>query len=300
MLLLDKIRKLAKYNGWTLAKMERELGFSNNSISKWSKNKPSVDKVKKVAELFSLPVEWFLSEDLPTTENTPPFLLSALALNKESIVPDNPQAKFILSTDEVNLLQNYKTMTHNQRKGLYNIAELILGKHSQLSESVENNVSAYVETHIPKPFVMSDVKHRNTSSINERSNVVSMKVYDQPASAGAGNQIYDADTSYEIVEVDESTVPFRAAFGVRISGDSMNPTIYDGDVVWVESMQSINDGEIGVFVLNGESLCKKLEIDYEGECTRLISRNPSYAPIEISEHDEMTVIGKVLSKAIFF
>ena len=44
----------------TIAGLERQLGFSNGSISKWTTNTPSVDKVKKVADFFGVSVDSLL------------------------------------------------------------------------------------------------------------------------------------------------------------------------------------------------------------------------------------------------
>lgn len=68
-------------------------------------------------------------------------------------------------------------------------------------------------------------------------------------------------------------VPIDANFGVRITGNSMEPQIYDGDIVWVKQQQILEEGQIGVFVLNNEGYCKKYHTN------RLESLNPKYADI---------------------
>lgn len=113
-------------------------------------------------------------------------------------------------------------------------------------------------------------------------------VYDAPAAAGAALPLLSEDFSLS----HQSDIPERAHFGIKISGDSMEPVIADASVVWVEKKDSLNDGEIGIFLLNGESLCKKLSLA-GGRC-RLLSLNPAYSPIPILDSDELKVVGKVL------
>lgn len=49
-----------------------------------------------------------------------------------------------------------------------------------------------------------------------------------------------------------------ADFALKISGDSMQPKFSNGETVLVKQTSSVFEGEIGVFVLNGESYIKKL------------------------------------------
>ena len=115
-----------------------------------------------------------------------------------------------------------------------------------------------------------------------------MPLYDLPASAGTG-VFLDSD-SYTLIDVDE-TVPENASLAVRISGDSMTPLYTDGQIVYVRQQPDLKPGEIGIFVLNGEAYCKKLETDGG---IKLISLNPNYKPIKVKYSYELRVIGKVV------
>ena len=99
----------------------------------------------------------------------------------------------------------------------------------------------------------------------------------------------------EIVCIDESILPEDTTFGVRISGDSMEPEFHDGQIAWVLQQESVANGEIGIFALNGEAYIKKLQNDKEG--IFLISLNEKYAPIKVSENDRLDIFGKVLGKS---
>nr|WP_155961786.1 S24 family peptidase [Dorea sp. AGR2135] len=48
--------------------------------------------------------------------------------------------------------------------------------------------------------------------------------------------------------------PEKTDFGIRISGDSMEPMYHTGDVAWVHKQDSISNGEIGIFCLNNRLL----------------------------------------------
>lgn len=116
-----------------------------------------------------------------------------------------------------------------------------------------------------------------------------LPLYHISVSAGTG-QFLDSD-HYDMIEVGEE-VPASANFGVRISGDSMHPRFIDGQIVWVQQQQTIQSGEIGIFLYNGDAYCKKFESSVKG--VSLISLNKAYEPIHIAETDELRVFGKVV------
>ena len=50
--------------------------------------------------------------------------------------------------------------------------------------------------------------------------------------------------------------PAEADFGVRVSGNSMEPVYHDGQIVWVERCETLSIGQVGVFVYDGEGYLK--------------------------------------------
>lgn len=116
-----------------------------------------------------------------------------------------------------------------------------------------------------------------------------IRLFDIPASAGTGNFL-DGDNFTEI-EVGEE-VPETADFGIRISGDSMEPRFVNGQIVWVQKQETLINGEIGIFFLDGNAYCKKLQDDEKG--LYLISLNSKYEPISITENQTFKIFGKVV------
>ncbi len=114
--------------------------------------------------------------------------------------------------------------------------------------------------------------------------------YELPASAGHG--VFLDSEAYEMVEIGPE-VPLNANFGVPVSGDSMEPNYHHGDAIWVQQQPMLEDGEIGLMMLNGQAYVKQLGNDTTG--LRLISLNEAYAPISIGESDTFRVLGKVVA-----
>jgi len=115
-------------------------------------------------------------------------------------------------------------------------------------------------------------------------------IYLLPASAGTG-QFLDGE-NFEMVTFPTKEIPKGSNFGVRVSGNSMEPQLHDGDIAFIQRSKEIQSGNIGVFILNGEAYIKKMVCDLE-ECF-LVSLNPAYEPIKIKEGDNLRTVGKVL------
>ena len=116
-----------------------------------------------------------------------------------------------------------------------------------------------------------------------------LPLYHISVSAGTG-QFLDSD-NFDMIEVGDD-VPSAADFGVRIAGDSMEPRFANGQIVWVHQQESIENGDIGIFLLNDDAYCKKLK--YTADGIQLISLNPAYEPIQINEASDLRVFGKVV------
>ncbi|MCQ2507162.1 MAG: XRE family transcriptional regulator [Dorea sp.] len=110
-----------------------------------------------------------------------------------------------------------------------------------------------------------------------------------PVSAGPGNFL--DDQNYEDIPVDDD-VPMSADFGVRVSGDSMEPMMHRNQIIWVHKQATLENGEIGIFFLDGEAYVKKLQNDEKG--TYLISLNEKYAPISVTEQSDFRIFGRVV------
>lgn len=103
--------------------------------------------------------------------------------------------------------------------------------------------------------------------------------------AAAGTGFYFDDIPTETI-----AAPYMegADFIIGVSGDSMEPTFHDGDLVYVEKRQIVETGDIGLFMVDNECYIK--EAGEKG----LISHNKKYPMIPGS--DRIICVGKVLGK----
>jgi len=121
---------------------------------------------------------------------------------------------------------------------------------------------------------------------------VEFDVYDEPAAAGKGNYLSEPRCHRE--QFLSFMVPKGTSFGVHISGDSMEPVIADKSTVFVKQTMTVENGKVGIFILNGEAFCKQLIVDKEKRQIRLHSINPKYDDIIVTPEDNLYTIGQVL------
>lgn len=108
-----------------------------------------------------------------------------------------------------------------------------------------------------------------------------------PSSAGTGTPLTDT-YAHEHVFLRNSRSVCRADTVITVSGDSMIPTFQNGDELLVEFTQEIEPGEIGIFVIAGESFVKEYQPD------GLHSHNPKYKTIHPGPDDNFHCVGRVL------
>jgi len=238
------------------AKLTRDVGLSHGLVTHWKRGSqsPGTEVVVKLAKYFGVSTDYLLTGRNASQKH-----------EEQSII------------DIINVC---RSLNDDGRGRVRDYAE-------DLSSSVK----------FSKPPLKANTTKTPEDNFNEEYSdditYISVKVYDPPAAAGLGNYL-DEYSTYEEMDFKESIVPRKTSIGIRISGDSMEPHILDGSIAWVQERQQIENGQTGIFILNGESFCKKLSVDHKNRIVKLLSHNPKYSPIEIEDGDDFRTVGLVL------
>ena len=163
---------------------------------------------------------------------------------------------FIISSNEQSLIKKYRSLDGYGRKAINNLLEV---EYERCNTVIEEDTPLY----ITKPY------------------------YTVGASAGNGEYLFD-DLDCTAISLPDTPLNNKADLVIAVRGHSMEPTYYDGDKLLVKKQSELNIGEIGVFIINGESFVKELGKD------KLISHNKQYQDIHCSDYDNMTTVGKVI------
>ena len=173
-------------------------------------------------------------------------------------------AGFPVSGEERRLVERYRGLTTVGRQTLQSVAEALEAYQADLD--------------LPAPEVRQ------------------IPLYRCPAAAGLAAPVFGEDFDYIEVTGD---VPRGAEFAVRIQGDSMEPYIRDGSIVYV-NRDPLASGDVGIFCVDGEMLCKQYVRDRLG-MVYLFSLNRKRADADVilprDSGRSMVCFGRVLLPA---
>ncbi len=102
--LYERIRDTAKLKGYSVNRLEQELGFARSSINKFNKNMPSADKLQKIAESLGVSANFLLTGQESNPETSRIETLAAHFEGEE------------LSAEEMEEIMNYVAFVKSRRK----------------------------------------------------------------------------------------------------------------------------------------------------------------------------------------
>lgn len=134
----------------------------------------------------------------------------------------------------------------------------------------------------------------NTIPPKEKVSGVKINVLGRVA---AGIPLEAIEEIIDTEEISEDMAHTGEFFGLLIHGNSMEPRMYEGDVVIVRQQDDAENGDIVIAMVNGDdATCKRLRKYRDG--IELISINPAYQPMFYSNEDiqnkPIKIIGKVV------
>ena len=126
-----------------------------------------------------------------------------------------------------------------------------------------------------------------------------INLYAEPAAAGIATPTAGVDFQpYTLKPTD----PPDAAYAVYIQGDSMEPAFPDGSIAFVNH-DAIRNGDIGIFCVNGGTVCKQYYRDPMGGMVYLFSLNRKRADADVTvrpgSNETLICQGRVITKRKF-
>lgn len=307
---MEKLRELRKERKLSMKEFGEVFGLSESTISLYEngKREPDISTLIKFAEFFNTSVDVLLGiqEDNPNDVLTGEYRKTIREVHSPAIINFE---KMCSDLDEVTLdrihtimyslrrLQRNSVLTASDKQFLFACVAELIGRielytdrlrtaeefHEQINAVEQNKL--FINSQID---VLKDITQKVMPQSKPRKEPkIILPLFETPVSAGVGSVLYD-ETPIEWITVQKNELSEKADYLLRVRGNSMEPMFYDDDIVLIRQAQQIFEGEIGVFILNGESYIKKMG---SGE---LISLNPAYEPIRLHEYDDVRCAGKVL------
>ena len=254
---IDRIKKLKSEKKITNDKLSELTGIPLGTLSKIMagiSDSPKLANIVAIADVLGCSLDYLVNG---TPEN------------------DN---NFCLEPDEMDFIEAYRKLDAHSK----DVVKLVVAKEG------ERDVAELARTVVRKPREKSAkiLTGLNTGASASRKRNISL--YDLAVSAGTG--VYLDDALAVDISIPDNDKTRSADFALRINGNSMEPKYHDGDIVLVEDTDSVEVGELGIFVLDGNGYFKV----YGGD--RLVSLNSDYGDIILHGYSEVVCCGRVIGK----
>jgi phage repressor protein C with HTH and peptisase S24 domain len=135
-----------------------------------------------------------------------------------------------------------------------------------------------------------ETEYLRCTEIIDEPKVITLPKAELKASAGTGQWLGE-DEYTEWVDVLDTPEARRANVVIEVSGDSMEPQYHNGDKVLVKLQPTVEQNEIGIFIVDNCGYIKKLGYN------ELISVNEAYDNIPLYDYNDVTCVGKVIGIA---
>lgn len=140
--------------------------------------------------------------------------------------------------------------------------------------------------------------------VGEQSQTDTMPVKKIPvvSKISAGLPIYSEENLIDYIYFATDKIDSdKEEFALRVSGDSMDKIFQEGDVVVIEKDSTVENGQLGVVMINGYNATVK-RIRYNNDQIILIpeSNNPNHYPQVYGVNDEVKIVGRVVASQKLF
>lgn len=278
---IDKIRALARERGLKIGYIQEQIGVRRTYFAevKAGKDKMSDERIEKVAKILGTTYSYLTDKtDFPY-----------------------PLAHFDheFRYDRYEELRLKKHITPNY-------AERIIGIPYGAMEAMRDGILTLSQEQVNRLAVLLDTTYEYLMGITDDPNIpldyqtgIKIKVFGEVAAGIPIKQIdnFDPEDVDSWEEIDRRTAKNGTYFALRIKGDSMEPRIFDGDIVIVRYQDTIESGETAIVAINGdEATCKKVTLTADGLV--LTANNPKYTPrffnAEAVKKLPVRILGKVV------
>lgn len=183
-------------------------------------------------------------------------------VNEEEIDPNYWKADgFVVNGDEMGHVQKYRLLDPYGKEAV----DGVLDVESRRCEEERQKQAAILRERREEMEVAEEIAPED---------IYSIPLYSLPMSAGTGQE---AGQEYPEDFLLKKRPPSGTSFIARVSGNSMEPTYHNGDLVFIHATVDIRPSQTGAFLMDGQLWIKEL-----GDGI-LISHNPDYEPRQFTE-----------------
>lgn len=252
----QNITRCRERSGLSQKELAMRLNITPSRVSNWEQgaNCPTIDMLFEVCNILGVSIN--------------------------DIYGVYPDSNMKLTYDEKQNIEKYRFISQNSQAGKETV-DYVLNKQYEIAEQIKLTDERITKL---KSEPATIIEFQSNSETPSR-----ILQYFHSVSAGTGQVIFD-DVYSERVVIPDIPEYGRVSYAVKVSGHSMEPLYYDGDMLLIEPTCEANVGEIGIFIVGNEAFVKKLG---DGE---LISLNKGYDNIPLTLDSKC--MGRVVDKFV--
>ena len=113
----------------------------------------------------------------------------------------------------------------------------------------------------------------------------------------AGYDYLASENIVSYVSIDKEVPDPENYFALKVTGDSMQPILYEDDIIIVHKQNDVESGQIGIILIDNEEATVKKIIKHD-DYIELIAFNSYYPPKKLDKNTKFKIIGKVVEARI--
>lgn len=113
----------------------------------------------------------------------------------------------------------------------------------------------------------------------------------------AGYDYFATENIIGYVAVDKNVPDVENCYALQIVGDSMQPVLYEDDIIVVHKQEDVENGQIAIVLIDSEEATVKKVIKHD-DYIELVAFNSYYPPKKLTDKDNFKIIGKVIEARI--
>lgn len=284
--ILERVRTVIEAENMSDSAFAKRIGVTQSSFSSLFQRDviPRSDLIAGISKEFDVSPRWLLTGEGEMFV-TPPTIgerLKAVRLEYDHDI--QTMADFLTVTPE-----EYRRYEANEAEPPEEVLKRLEGNFN-VSARWARSGTGEKDTLAPKGALRRENGHLvSFAEIGKDSFVVPM--LDQSVAAGESSALADADNITGYIRLPRPLRSYGSSLAaLPVRGDSMYPTIDDGDLVVCDTGKWQGEG-IYVIRLEDEALVKRLSKRPAG--LMVISDNPQYPAFEVTGETPMEVVGRV-------
>lgn len=229
---------------------------------------------EKLAEILEISPYTLRNYELEVTDAGHPFLIKVSDLFNVSI-------DYLMGVTE----EREKMTSHSLKSSEYDMVE----KYRFISTHSPDG-AVVVDTVLDREHAIAEkLKKKTERIIDLEERLVPKRIFSYHGKiAAAGTSYGFDDITSGTMEVPLNKANESADYTIGVNGDSMEPTYYDGDIVYVQKATHLDVGDVGIFQKDNCIYIK--EVGENG----LLSHNENYKPM--TNGGDVICLGKVLGR----